>query len=66
MTISSSSLSLGTGNSMGIVFLAITGLVSYISEFIPRLLLPCVIVAVVVVVAGPAPVMADAIEICVS
>lgn len=54
---------------MGIVFLAITGLVSY-SEFVPRLILACVVagvvVVLVVVVVGPAPAIADAIDICVS
>lgn len=49
---------------MGTVFLAITGRVSY-SEVVPRLLPACAVV-VAVVVAGLAPAIADAIDICVS
>ena len=50
---------------MGIVFLAITGRVSY-SEVVPRLLAACAVVFVAGVVAGPVPAIADAIDICFS
>lgn len=66
MTISSSSLSLGTGSSTGLVFLAITGLVSYVSEFLARLLWPGVVILGVVVVVGPALALSDMIDVRVS